>query len=64
MNVPLAEVFEGKKFMWDGVAYENRDQAQRAAEVYRNDGFDVQLVETDSLHLVYSRRVAAQQAAE
>ncbi|MFC1798725.1 hypothetical protein ACFLZL_02845 [Thermodesulfobacteriota bacterium] len=64
MNVPLAEVFEGKKFMWDGEIYGDKDQAKQAAEAYRKDGFEAQQVEKTGQHLVYSRRIAQVQAAE
>ena len=64
MNVPLAEVFEGKKFMWDGVIYEDKHQAQQVAKAYRKDGFKAQQVEKNGRHLVYSRRIATVQTAE
>jgi hypothetical protein len=64
MAIPLAQKFDGKKFLWDGVNYESRDEAQQALEAYQQDGFEVELVEMDGRFLVYSRRVAAVQSAE
>jgi hypothetical protein len=64
MATPLAQKFDGKKFLWDGVNYESRDEAQKALETYKQQGFDVELVENDDHFLVYSRRVAAVQSAE
>ena len=64
MAPSLAQKFDGKKFLWDGVNYESRDEAQKALEAYKEKGFDVELVENDDQFLVYSRRVAAVQSAE
>jgi len=64
MAIPLAQKFDGKKFLWDGVNYESRDEAQQALEAYEQDVSLVELVEMDGQFLVYSRRVAAVQSAE
>lgn len=64
MNMPLAEMFDGKKHMWDGVIYEDKNQAQQVAEAYQKDGFEVRLVDKNGQHFVYSRRVATVQTAE
>jgi len=64
MAIPLSQKFDGKKFLWDGVNYESRDEAQKAKEAYKEQGFDAELVEQDDRFLVYSRRVAAVQSAE
>jgi hypothetical protein len=57
MSPDLAMIGDGKKFMWDGQLYENREDASRAGESYRNDNFEVRLVEEDGKFLVYTRRV-------
>jgi hypothetical protein len=57
MNPNIALVRDGKKFMWDGRAVETREEASRVAESYRNDNFEVQMVEESGKFLVYSRRV-------
>ena len=64
MAIPLAQKIDGKKFLWDGVNYESRDEAQQALEGYKEQGFEVELVEQDDKVLLYSRRVAAVQSAE
>lgn len=64
MAIPLAQKFDGKKFLWDGVNYESRDAAQQALDAYQQDGFEVELVENNGQFLVYSRRIAAVQSAE
>ncbi|RJQ65838.1 MAG: hypothetical protein C4519_26895 [Desulfobacteraceae bacterium] len=63
MSIPLSRKFEGKKFMWDGAAYDTEDQARQTMEVYRKNGFEVQVSQNTDKYLVYSRRIAAVQAA-
>lgn len=64
MNIPLAAKFEGKKYMWDGELYETEQQAQKTAESYQKEGFEVKVSPNTDKYLVYSRRLAAVQAAE
>ena len=64
MDIPLARKIDGKKFLWDGVNYESREKAQQATEAYEQEGFEAELIESEGQFLVYSRRVAAVQAAE
>jgi hypothetical protein len=60
MNPNLAMIHEGKKFMWDGRLYDTRDKALQTAQAYRNDKFDVEVVEREGKFLLYTRRVVAQ----
>ena len=60
MNPNFAIVSEGKKFIWDGRLYESREEASRASEVYRNDGFEIRTMEQGGKFLVYTRRVVQQ----
>ncbi|MBI4677214.1 MAG: hypothetical protein HY748_06490 [Elusimicrobia bacterium] len=55
--------FEGKKHMWDGKEYGSSQEAQSVQAGYAADGFEVQVVPEGGKFLVYSRRVAAEQAA-
>jgi hypothetical protein len=64
MAIPIARMFEGKKFVWDSVTYESEDQARQAAESYEKDGFEVQLLSEEEQYLVYSRRIAEKQTAD
>jgi hypothetical protein len=48
----------GKRFYWDGRTYADQQEAEQAAEGYRADGFEAQVVEGPEGHLVYSRRQA------
>jgi hypothetical protein len=57
MNPNLAVVSDGKKFMWDGQSFGNREEASLVAESYQKNGFEVCMVEEGGKFLVYSRRV-------
>ena len=56
----LAMISDGKKFMWDGQLYDTREEASRTGESYRNDDFEVQMVEEGGKFLVYTRRTLKQ----
>ncbi len=56
MSPNLAMISDGKKFMWDGQPYDNREDASRAAESYKKENFLIQIVEEDGKFLVYTRR--------
>lgn len=58
MEGPTARVVGGKKFMWDGRAYEGEKEAAAAAEEYRGQGFEVEIVVAEERHHVFTRRVA------
>ena len=58
MTVPLARKVNGKKFMWDGVVYDNDESTQQVMEDYAKDGFEVEKFVEDGQFLVYSRRIA------
>ena len=59
----IAKSFDDKKYMWDGKVYETRPEADEVRQGYLKDAFETKLVEDEGKFLVYSRRVAAQQAA-
>ncbi len=52
----LTMISEGKKFMWDGQVYGNREEASLVAKSYQNENFEVQMTEEDGKFLVYTRR--------
>lgn len=60
----LAKVFGGKKFMWDGLEYSDRQAADEATLSYRKDHFEVETFEEGGLWFVYSRRVVKEAAAD
>jgi hypothetical protein len=56
MSPKLALISDGKKFMWDGQLYDNREEAAGAGESYQNDNFQIRMVEEGGKFLVYTRR--------
>lgn len=53
----LSKIINGKKFMWDGTAYESEKEAKDVIEKYKKDNFEVEMVEEENNYLVYTRRV-------
>jgi hypothetical protein len=56
MSPDLAMISDGKKFMWDGQLYDNREEASRAGESYQDEDFQIRMVEEGGKFLVYTRR--------
>jgi hypothetical protein len=50
-------VIKGKKFMWDGIVYKTKEEALDKMQKYKNDGFEVELLEEEDQYLLYTRRV-------
>ncbi len=59
-----ARFFEGKKFMWDGEEYENKDKAGAVEKQYIEKGFEVRLCNEDGKTLLYTRRVVTEVVLE
>jgi hypothetical protein len=51
------KIIESKKFMWDGITYENSKQAKEKKEEYEKNDFEVELIEENDKILIYTRRV-------
>jgi hypothetical protein len=60
MSPDLAMISDGRKFMWDGQLYNNREEASRAGESYQGDNFEIRMVEEGGKFLVYTRRTVEQ----
>jgi hypothetical protein len=58
-----ARFFDGRKFMWDGMEYDDRNKAAAVEKEYEGKGFEVQRCTEDGKVLLYSRRVAAEATA-
>jgi len=56
----VSRVINGKKFMWDGVVYESEKEAQETMQKYKDDGFEVEKIEEEEQHLLYTRRVVTE----
>ena len=52
-----SRMISGKKFMWDGVVYASKEEAQDVMEKYKKDNFEVEFIEEEKQYLVYTRRV-------
>ena len=61
-NPNLAQIADGKKFMWDGRRFENREEALKVAATYRADGFEVRMVQEGAECFLYTRRVVKEVA--
>lgn len=57
MPILRAEKFDGMKFMQDGLVYGAKEDAEKAMESYKSQGFEVRLLEEGGKFLVFSRRV-------
>lgn len=55
-------MFDNKKHMWDGLTYPQQADAMRAAEAYRQAGFEVRVIADGETWLVFTRRVAGTDA--
>lgn len=63
MTPSLVMFRDGKKFMWDGHVYGNREEASKVEESYRRESFEVYVAEVEGQFSVYTRRVAGQAAS-
>ena len=64
MTAIRSEKFDGMKFMQDGKVYSSKQDAEKAMESYRNNGFEVRLLEEGVSFLVFSRRVVKEVKVE
>jgi hypothetical protein len=60
----ISKIINGKKFMWDGVVYESKKEAEDTMQKYKNDEFEVELIEEEKKHLLYTRRVVKEIVVE
>jgi hypothetical protein len=60
----ISKIINGKKFMWDGVVYESKKEAEDTMRKYKDDNFEVELIEEDGKHLLYTRRVVTEIVVE
>lgn len=52
----ISKLFDGKKFMWDGLEYTTADEAKNVATGYSQNGFETRVDAEDGKHYVYSRK--------
>ena len=59
-----ARIFEGRKYLWDGVDYGSEAEARSAGETYTDEGFDVEVWVEQEEAFVYTRREVKEAAIE
>ena len=59
-----ARLFDGKKFLWDGVEYESEEAARHAAEAYTGEGFEAEVWLDEGNAHVYTRREVKEAAID
>lgn len=50
-------IIDGKKFMWDGVEFQSKEEILDAMQKYKKDGFEVETYEEGDKLFLYTRRV-------
>ena len=58
------KIINGKKFMWDGYDCPEKENASEAAQKYKNDGFETEVLEEGSKYFVFTRRVVKEVVIE
>ncbi len=59
-----ARIFSGKKFMWDGKVYTDEKERGEISQKYRDDGFEVELVEEGGEYFLFTRRLVKEVVVE
>lgn len=59
-----ARFFDGKKFMWDGLEYDDEEKAGEVEKEYAEKGFEVQSCSEDGKVFLYTRRVVTEVVVE
>jgi len=60
----LVRIFNGKKFMWDGKVYTDEKEGREISQKYKDDGFEVELVEEENQYFLFTRRVVTEVVVE
>jgi len=64
MEIESVKILDGKKFLWDGIPYNNERDARETMSTYEKNGFETRLIEERNKYLVYNRRVVTQVVVE
>jgi len=59
-----SELFDGKKYMWDGQEYDDKTKAREVEKNYREKGFEVRSLSEDGKILLFTRRVVTEVVVE
>ncbi len=55
-----ARIIDDKKFMWDGIEYEDENKAKAAEKEYLDKEFEVRMVKEKGKVLLFTRRVVTE----
>ncbi len=55
-DIDSYKIIEGKKFMWDGLVYEEENKAQETENGYKEKNFETMVLEEEGKFLIYTRR--------
>lgn len=58
------KIINGKKFMWDGYDYPEKENASEIVQKYNNDGFETEILEEGNKYFVFTRRVVKEVIVE
>lgn len=58
------KIINGKKFMWDGNEYPDKENASEITQKYKNDGFETEIFEEGNKYFVFTRRVVKEVVIE
>lgn len=53
----LSKIIDSKKYMWDGIEYNSKEDAQKNCADYEKDNFETQLIDENGKYSIYTRRV-------
>ncbi len=56
----VSRIIDDKKFMWDGIEYEDEKKAKTAEMEYRAKEFEVRMVKEKGKLLLFTRRVVTE----
>jgi hypothetical protein len=59
-----ARFFDGKKFMWDGLEYDDEEKAGSVKKEYAEKGFEVESCSEDGKVFLYTRRLVTEAVVE
>lgn len=59
-----SKVIEGKKFMWDGINYENEAEAKIKEKNYIEEGFETRFLLESGKPQIYTRRIVTEIVVE
>ncbi len=60
----LARIINGKKFMWDGKVNTDEKERREIAQKYKDDGFEVEMVDEGGEYFLFTRRLVKEVVVE